>query len=405
MPRISLSLMGLRPFGHPQKAAETLHWCEFSIHLIPKGCGKRKMERYYLKWENDVIGVIYEDLSVQFISPEYNRVVSLYTGGKAKWSSAEFLRFLEDRIVSRSRRDIERILFRCGLMEYTPMAIALKTRAIHAGDLLWVTMSPDESMADAVTEVFQSIFHHRIDLAGDTLDTPEGVNIKRYGVFNGQYGIYKKRLSPLLTDAESEIAVPVLAERLGVPCCRAYRAGRDEIFSVFEYDFSREYIVHMRYILRNRTENLFSDLLTARSQYSEDIAHILVLDFVTRQEDRHLSNLAVKLSGDTESLYPLYDNGRSLFYEDTEETVREAVENIPLYASTFGSSGTCWDHLVDLSEMGMDFGSMMNLYLSDEEIREILESSGFTGYRLEGATLWIARALGMVRSLPSYTPL
>ena len=60
---------------------------------------------------------------------------------------------------------------------------------------------------------------------------------------------------------------------------------------------------------------------------------MLLLDFITRQYDRHLSNIAIKVNREGEIFYPLYDNGRSLFYEDTEEMVKAACENVELYAA------------------------------------------------------------------------
>jgi hypothetical protein len=52
---------------------------------------------------------------------------------------------------------------------------------------------------------------------------------------------------------------------------------------------------------------------------------------------------------DSETFYPLYDNGRSLFCEDTEETVRKAVKDSAGYATVFGYTGTYWDHLRDIA--------------------------------------------------------
>jgi len=144
-------------------------------------------------------------------------------------------------VVSRDRRDIEKLLFRCGLSHYDALRIAEITRGIHPKDLLW---SEDERLENIITDVFDSVFHQRMDLVGDSIDTPEGYNIKRYGVFDGQYGIYKQRISPLTTDVESEVAVYLLAQKLGVLCCPAYRVDKNTVFSAFLYDFSREYIVH-----------------------------------------------------------------------------------------------------------------------------------------------------------------
>lgn len=44
---------------------------------------------------------------------------------------------------------------------------------------------------------------------------------------------------------------------------------------------------------------------------------IYPFDFITRQDDRHRSNVAVVHKDGIDYFYPLYDNGRSLFFEDT----------------------------------------------------------------------------------------
>jgi hypothetical protein len=55
--------------------------------------------------------------------------------------------------------------------------------------------------------------------------------------------------------------------------------------------------------------------------------------------------MAIKIGAGGESFYALYDNGRSLFYEDTEEMVKQAVSDLETYATSFGYSGTYWDYV------------------------------------------------------------
>ena len=86
----------------------------------------------YLKWRDDVVGLVARDLSVLFVEPRYNTTVALYTHGDAAWSPDAFLEFLSERIMSRSRRDVERLLFRCGLSEYDVFKIADVTHASTA---------------------------------------------------------------------------------------------------------------------------------------------------------------------------------------------------------------------------------------------------------------------------------
>lgn len=354
----------------------------------------------YLKWENIIIGIIDKTSSVTFVSPQYNDVVALYTKGNTHWTREQFTEFLSGRTVSRDRRDIERILFRCGLSHYDVLRIAQITRGIHPKDLLWIAHDTDETLESAMTDVFSSIFHQRVDLVGESIDTPEGYNIKRYGVYEGRYGIYKQRINPLTTDAESEIAVYLLAQKLGVACCPAHRVDRDTVFSTFLYDFSNEFIIHFRRLFSGpRSDNEYRNLIDVRPQYRDDIARMILLDFITRQDDRHLSNIAIKISGKSESFYALYDNGRSLFYEDTEETVQRAVNDTVGYATGFGYSGTYWDYVKEICAEHRNIKDLINLNITDGEISALLEEAGFYGYRLYGSARWISNALAMIKSL------
>ena len=354
----------------------------------------------WLKWEDEIVGVIDNANSVSFIKPEYNEVVSLYTRSAENWTSEQFAEFLSERVVSRDRRDIEKILFRCGLSHYDVLRIAEITRGIHPKDLLWIAHTENEQLETVITDVFDSVFHQKIDLTGDSIDTPEGYNIKRYGVYDGQYGIYKQRISPLTTDVESEVAVYLLAQKLGVPCCPAYRIDKDTVFSAFLYDFSKEYIVHFRRLFDGaRSDNEYQNLVSVRPQYKDDIARMILLDFITRQDDRHLSNIAIKMSGKTESFYPLYDNGRSLFYEDTEDMVAQAVADPTGYATSFGYSGTYWDYVQEIAEERGGLKGLINLDVSKDEIADILNEAGFKGYRFDGALEWIMKTIEIIREL------
>lgn len=360
--------------------------------------------KYYLMWADEVIGEIFEDLSVRFIAQSKLQngvsVIKEYTE-RDEWTREELLDFLQDRIVSPGRRDIEEILRKLDLVSYDVFKIALKTRAMSAQDLIWIALDRDERFNNVATDVFESVFIKRVDLKGDSVDTPEGQNIKRYGVSKGRYGIYKERLSPLTTDVESEIAVYRLAKRIGVPCCNCWQTDVNTMFSAFEYDFSKEYIVHFRRLIKKRRyRNDLKNLMSARPEYIDFFAKMIALDFITRQDDRHLSNLAVKIDDSgKEEIYPLYDNGRSLFYEDTEETVARACVDISGFATAFGPEGSYLDHVKQLSEMGISFTKLLDLDVDEGEIRTILDEAGLGGYRLDGSVRWIKGCIDILRSL------
>ena len=374
--------------------------------LAPKPADGRKKEpalqpiARWLKWDSEVIGTIDDTNAVTFTKPDNNEVVALYTHGARSWTPEQFTEFLSERMINRDRRDIERILFRCGLSHYDVLRIAEITRAIHPKDLLWVARREDEQLDDVITEVFDSVFNQKTDLSGMSIDTPEGYNIKRYGVYKGRYGIYKRRISPLTTDVESEVVVYLLANKLRVPCCPAYRVDEDTVFSSFLYDFSKEYIVHFRRLFEGqRSDNEYRNLIDLRPQYANDIARMILLDFITRQDDRHLSNIALKISDEGESFYPLYDNGRSLFYEDTEEMARQAACNPAHYATSFGYAGTYWDYVREIAAERGSLDGLLNLDITRDEIANVLKEAGFTGYRFESALEWIEKSIKMVQEL------
>lgn len=354
----------------------------------------------YLKWENDVVGIINDDNSVHFTQPDYNDVLKIYTKGATDWTPSQFSDFLSERVVSKDRRDIEKILFRCGLSTYDVLRIADITHGINSKDLFWIADTEDEPFDDAMTDVFASVFKQKIDRVGDSIDTPEGYNIKRYGVYKGKYGIFKQRINPLATDVESEVAVYLLGKRLGVPCCPAYKVDENTVFSEFLYDFSREYIVHFRRLFDGpRSENEYENLISIRPQYKHDIQRMILMDFITRQDDRHLSNIAVKISKHTESFYPLYDNGRSLFYEDTEGTVEKAAHHIEEYATSFGYTGTYWDYVREIVLSEPAAKDLIDLQVTETEISDIIKQSGIKGYRYDGSIAWIHGALKLIKEL------
>ena len=122
---------------------------------------------------------------------------------------------------------------------------------------------------------------------------------------------------------------------------------------------------------------------------------MIFLDYITRQDDRHLSNFAIKINTETklESFYPLYDNDRSLFYQDTEKTIASGWKNPAKFCTTFGAVGTYYDHITDILAKNPEALSLVDLSLSDNEIYEIMKESGFNGSKLEGIVKWVSNSI------------
>lgn len=360
---------------------------------------KRKITGY-LKWGDEVVGTIYEHTTVVFSKSNINPVVSIITQGKKKWSRNEYTEFLTDRVISKDRRDIEKLLLRLGLIEYDIIKIAELTYAINPKDLLWVAPTKNMPLRNAIKGTFTDIFRQSLNTKGSTVQSPDGQNIKAYAISKGHYGINKRRLNNLMTDAESEVAVYKLGKLLGVEVCPAWFVDRDTIFSQFVYDFSQEFLVHARRYFKDgeRTGDMYKDLISKFSKFKKSIDQMCLLDFITRQDDRHLSNIAMITKGTLTCMYPLYDNGRSLFFDEPKEIVEQAVTDIIGYSTTFGEVGTYYDVVEEIAKTE-SIGNLINLNVGEKDILQALKDSGFKDYRLEGNFKWITGALNILRKL------
>lgn len=117
------------------------------------------------------------------------------------------------------------------------------------------------------------------------------------------------------------------------------------------------------------------------------------------QSGRHLSNIAVKVTEDGEAFYPLFDNGRSLFYEDREDLVVKATADPLLYVTALGPAGTYYDALTNIAgDPGVELVELVDLDISADEIRSILEATGFEGYRFDSAAAWIGKTLAILKA-------
>lgn len=345
----------------------------------------------YLKWKDTTIGVMDRTTRrVKFREAALEPVVEWFLKkGKSSWSEAEFTEFLLDRFPSAYRRDIDTVLLRNGLDGYDPFKLAASTRAISARDYFWLAFSENEKMEDRL--------HRLFGVSGlEALHTPDGVNVKEYSVCDGKYGILKSRLFCKSSDAESEVAVYELGKLLGVDVCPAKMVG-DKVFSEFKYDLENEYLIHMRQMLEARdiSGDLYSVLVRDFPQFSKDIKRMIVLDFVTRQTDRHMSNLALKVSGRRVRMYPLYDNGRSLFFEDSVETMGRAIGAVKLFSTEFGGIGTYYDIIEEMKETDK-IGKLVRLDVSREEVEKAYSvlPKGRRYYAVE----WTMRSLEVLKN-------
>lgn len=334
------------------------------------------------------VTLMYNKMPVASLTIDFN-LIKVYNYEKYN-AIIDIEDFILDRIPSPNRRDIEQLLFKWGINEYNSHEIALKTRLINPMDKYWLKVTEE----DDLTKLTKQLFH-------DTkiIYSPSGNNIKTYAWYDNKFGINKKRLSPVITDTESEVICYRLANLLGVSCCPATQIDQDWSFSEYLYDFNKETFKHIRQDMPNYSGDLFSDLIETYPDLTPDIYRMVLFDFITRQDDRHRSNIAVLYTDGERHLYPLYDNGRSLFFEDTESFINQAISNIQLYATSFGEVGTYYD-CVKLIPNPQQY---INLQVSKTDIQSCFEGLDLPDYKVTGCIKWILSCLEILKDLSNPT--
>ncbi|MCD5413430.1 MAG: hypothetical protein LR001_00270 [Clostridiales bacterium] len=308
------------------------------------------------------------------------------------YTREEIINFLQDRMPPKDRRDIEKILARLGLRKYNILDIGLATKGISTMDNLWISTKSTDTYKESFINVMGLLGSGSVSGDNSPLASPSGVNKKRYYRGPFSFGIAKQRLSPMTDDIEMEVLYYRLSLLLGVDVCTAYMLNEQESVSEIGYDIMIDYIVHARYLLPDNFNagNLFEILIDTFPSEKIKIYKMIILDFITRQDDRHMSNLAF-LNGKV--MYPLYDNGRCLFYEDRPDITNIAYTNVEKYATSFGAIGTYADFIKDINA-DLPIASIVDLYnIRDSDLEMLFDGLEVMDFRKVGAIRWMKAAL------------
>ena len=96
---------------------------------------------------------------------------------------------------------------------------------------------------------------------------------------------------------------------------------------------------------------------------------------------------------------PLSEFLQTLFYEDIEEMVSQAIADPASHATSFGYAGTYWDYVREIALECGGLKDLMSLDITKDEIVGILKEAGFKGYRFDGALEWIVKTIQMISNL------
>ncbi len=355
----------------------------------------------FLKWENSVIGEIKPDYSVVLRHENMNSIARAYFKDKNILSTDKFKSFLLDRIISKDRKDINNILARIGMREYDVFSIARSTRAFNLADKFWIAYSEKEEYETTFIAVFRDLYKHNLNSRGDSIASPSGCNVKQYIFYNKEFGIVKYRMHPYSTDAINEVIAYRLGKLFNIDCCYANMVSSDAVFSKYEYDYNKEYLIHARNIVNGEVLSLDNYEYIINTYFKEStnsIIKMILFDFIINQDDRHMSNWGVlmDLQGN-KHMYKLYDNGRSLFYESDEEMAKASLLDPVSYSNSFGLIGSYYDVVKDIASK-YSIGELINLNVNIDEIKECFSGfEKFPKWKKEACVCFILWALEVLK--------
>lgn len=161
-----------------------------------------------------------------------------------------------------------------------------------------------------------------------------GVNRKFLGrrICDNKKGVVKFPIHRYSFDCINEVLVSDLANLLGIKCCIAtkeiYQGNSSCIMSPFYNDglfISAKQLVGTESFKEfNKLFNYKFILESFDENTLDDFYKMLFLDVITRQEDRHISNFGFTST----EMYPLFDNGRCLFYDSPDEEIPKTLTEI-----------------------------------------------------------------------------
>lgn len=211
----------------------------------------------------------------------------------------------------------------------------------------------------------------------------KGVNKKFKGrrLSDGKFGIVKFPLVQESYDCINEVVCYELGKLFGFDVAEAsleYYLGKECIISCYK-DNSIVYnsVKSLKSIIgTNDFHKNFQPSWIIKNYGRKSLVkfiQMLLFDFITRQEDRHISNIAFY----NNELYSLYDNGRSLFYDSYKDILLNLnmdMDNFTALFNTFcqNEHGFTYIYLTDVVTKN-EYKNYINLNVTYNNIYNIFK--------------------------------
>ena len=226
-------------------------------------------------------------------------------------------------------------------------------------------------------------------------NTGVGKKFLGYRKKDNRVGMVKHSVSPNLYDNINEVMSYELGKLFDVPVCEAsfetYKRNNHYVISIYEYNYETEKIesgktkfgtdnFHSRFTIKNIEKFIGPEAVIGFNK-------MVLFDLITNQTDRHISNFAF-FKG---KLYPLYDNGRCLFWNEPN---LEDIKNEDLFSTFFTNEhGFGWSYvdgvlgvaecrkLLNCNVLYSDIENIVMKYYKDKKRAKILSRYMYRVYK------------------------
>lgn len=172
---------------------------------------------------------------------------------------------------------------------------------------------------------------------------------------DNKVGIVKYTVTKNAYDNINEVACYYLGKLFGVSVCEAsfeiYNGNSGWVMSLYDYDYNNKTLLRCKDIFGTENFHKRFSIKSLRDMFGQDVVDdfnkMVIFDLITHQVDRHIGNFAFI----DNKMYPLYDNGRSLFW-DIDNLKKLPVEDIvnTFYTNEHGFGWAYVDGILGITE-------------------------------------------------------
>ena len=331
------------------------------------------------------------------------------TNNKNELNKSDLIDWWNNRSIPLTRSGIREALEKLNIS--VPTGLLTHCHGLSLSDQYWIKIENEDTSWEDIN-FFDNDFSNDVGeiLLGNNrnkkelnLSSPDNTSVgnlkKRWAINNRMRVMIKGGSNPFRQEPYNEVIVSLIAKELGINCVSySLIYENDYPYSVCDNFINKNNDLVTAYqinkvLKKNNSDSVYTHLIKC-SEYlgiknvKEFFDQMIVLDYITANEDRHLNNFGFIRDASTLSFIspsPIYDNGSSFGFDKITDdikafkniTLKPFKENILEHINLVSSfKWVSVDKLLHLKETIKDsFSSYESRYLDKQRINAITSAS------------------------------